>query len=303
VAAGELKAIRRRIRSVQSTMKITRAMELIAASRIVKAEQRVQASRAYSERMEAVMANLAGAAGGSVQHPLLAARDEVNSSAVLVLASDRGLCGAYNTSIFKLAGQTLADLPGGTKTVASYGKKSAGYFRYREVDVDEVWEMTDQPTYAVAKEVGQFLMARYLDGTYDRVDLVYTRYLSAFRQVPTAVQLLPIDTASLGGRAVEAPEGAEDAGPAPAGDTIFEPDPATILGTLLPNGVTSRIYSAALEASASEHASRRRAMKAATDNAGDLIRSLQLRANKARQAAITTEILEVVGGAEALAAD
>lgn len=300
MAAGELRLIRRRIRSVQSTMKITRAMELIAASRIVKAEQRVQAARPYAERMSAVLGNLAAAAGGNVQHPLLEARDDVERAAVLVLASDRGLCGAYNTNVFKLALAHLDEMAGEAHEVLSYGKKSEGFFRYRGYEVTRVWDMTDQPTYAQAKEVARHAMTRYLDGELDRIDLVYTRYRSAFRQQPVVVPLLPIDPSAL---ADEDAAGTEGSGPAVAPDTIFEPEPSVILGALVPNGVTSRVYSAALDAAASEHASRRRAMKAATDNAGDLIKALQLEGNKARQAAITTEILEVVSGAEALAAD
>lgn len=300
MAAGELRLIRRRIRSVQSTMKITRAMELIAASRIVKAEQLVQSSRPYAERMSAVMGHLAAAAGGTVQHPLLEPRDEVGRAAVLVLCSDRGLCGAYNTNVFRLALGHLDEMPGTAHEVLSYGKKSEGFFRYRGYDVARVWDMTDRPTYAQAKEVARYAMSRYLDGELDRIDLVYTRYLSAFRQQPVVVPLLPIDTGALADAEATS---AEATGPAVPADTIFEPEPSVILGALVPNGLTSRVYSAALEASASEHASRRRAMKAATDNAGDLIKALQLEGNKARQAAITTEILEVVSGAEALAAD
>ncbi|MBX7160521.1 MAG: F0F1 ATP synthase subunit gamma [Acidimicrobiia bacterium] len=300
MAAGELRLIRRRIRSVQSTMKITRAMELIAASRIVKAEQRVQASRPYGERMAAVLGNLAAAAGGNVQHPLLEAREDVERSAVLVLCSDRGLCGAYNTNIFRLALRHIDGMDGGAHEVLALGKKAEGFFSYRGYDVSRTWEMTDQPSYARAKEVAQHAMRRYLDGELDRIDLVYTRFHSAFRQEVVAEPLLPIDPGAL---AEEEAARTEGTGPAVAPDTIFEPEPAVILGALVPNGVTSRIYSAALEASASEHASRRRAMKAATDNASDLIKALQLEGNKARQAAITTEILEVVGGAEALAAD
>lgn len=300
MAAGELRLIRRRIRSVQSTMKITRAMELIAASRIVKAEQRVQSSRPYADRMSAVLGNLAAAAGGSVQHPLLESREQVERAAVLVLCSDRGLCGAYNTNVFRVALRHLDEMEGDTHEVLALGKKAEGFFSYRGFDVSRMWEMTDQPSYARAKEVAQHAMERYLSGELDRIDLVYTRFHSAFRQEVVVEPLLPIDPGALaeGGEA-----GAEDGGSAVAADTIFEPEPSVILGALVPNGVTSRVYSAALDASASEHASRRRAMKAATDNASDLIKALQLEGNKARQAAITTEILEVVGGAEALGAD
>lgn len=302
--AGELRIIRRRIRSVQSTMKITRAMELIAASRILKAEQRVAASRPYALRMAAVMANLQRAAGGAVRHPLLDERGEVERSAVLVLCADRGLCGAYNTAVLKLAQVTVEALPGSSKSVVSVGRKAQSYFKYRGIPIARSWQgISDQPTYSDAKEVADYCIEQYVAGELDRIDLVYTTFKSAVTQEPRVVRLLPIDTGELSavdekrGRAA----GAAGAADATAADTIFEPSATEILGDLLPKGVQSRVYSALLDSAASEHAARRRAMKAATDNARDLIRSLQIRANKARQAAITTEILEVVGGAEALA--
>ena len=325
--AGELRVIRRRIRSVQSTMKITRAMELIAASRIIKAEQRVAASRPYAERMAAVIGHLAGAAGGSVAHPLLghdrrpgeaaagrspdgdrSSRDP-SASAVVVISSDRGLCGAYNAGVLKLAEETLADMPGETRSVVAVGRKAQSYFRFRRVPVMEGFAgMSDQPRYEDAKVVAGWAMDAYLEGRLDRITLVYTSFLSSFRQQPKAVPLLPIDPSVLAtvdpkiGKAAGGAEAPVEEAPAegPAPDTIFEPEPGEILSALLPRGVESRVYSAMLDSTASEHAARRRAMKSATDNAGDLIKTLTRYANRARQAAITTEILEVVGGAEAL---
>lgn len=308
--AGELRIIRRRIKSVQSTMKITKAMELIATSRILKAEQRVAASRPYAVRMATVLGNLASAVGGDVQHPLLERRENVESSAVLVIAGDRGLCGGYNTNVLRLAERTLEAMPGRTKSVITVGRKGQAYFTYRNVPVLASYTgMSDQPTYAQAKEVADFVIDAFTSGSIDLVELVSTQFVSAAKQVVRAGPLLPIDTGTIGeidekvGRS-----GAADAQAAAAGaqvvapDTVFEPDPTAILGDLMPRGVQSRVYSAMLDACASEHAERRRAMKSATDNAQDLIRLLNIQANKARQASITTEILEIVGGAEALAA-
>lgn len=306
--AGELRLIRRRIRSVQSTRKITKAMELIAASRIMKAEQRVAASRPYALRMAKVMANLAEATGGVVDHPLLEVREETRSAAVLVIAADRGLCGAYNANVLKEAERALRELGVPERSVVAVGRKAKGYFSYRGVEVEVTFEgITDTPRYGDAKEVAGYLLRQYLDGEIDRVELVYTEFENAARQVVRRVQLLPIDTSVLteaGLRVGRAQGGIDvsDTADQSTADTVFEPDPADILGELLPRGVESRVYSALLDSSASEHAERRRAMKSATDNADDLIRALTLAGNKARQAAITTEILEVVGGAEALAA-
>ncbi len=190
-------------------------------------------------------------------------------------------------------------------TVVAVGRKAEGYFRFRGYRLASTFAgFSDNPSYADAKEIAGYVLTRYLDGSLDRVDLVYTEFENAARQTVRRVPLLPIDTAVLAtadtgkrGRGVDVTDPAEAAG----ADTAFEPDPEEILGELLPRGVESRVYSALLDSSASEHAERRRAMKSATDNADDLIRALTLRGNKARQAAITTEILEVVGGAEALA--
>lgn len=306
--AGELRIIRRRIRSVQSTRKITKAMELIAASRILRAEKRVAASRPYALRMATVMAHLADAAGGGVRHPLLVVREEVERSAVLVMAADRGLCGGYNANVLKLAARTLDEMPGARKSVICVGRKGTGYFRYRGVEIEATFEgITDTPRYGDAKKVASHVLDRYLGGDLDRVDLVYTEFVSASTQSVTRVPLLPIDTSLLVDtheRRGHAAGSANINNPADQtrASTAFEPDPMEILSGLLPRGVESRIYSALLDASASEHAERRRAMKAATDNAEDLTKALTLAANKARQAAITSEILEVVGGAEALAA-
>ncbi len=307
--AGEMREIRRRIGSVQSTMKITRAMELIAASRIMKAERALAAARPYAVGMAHVLQDLVKAVGTSISHPLLDVRETQNKNMALVICSDRGLAGPFNVNVLKLAQQTLAGMPGKESSVAAVGRKASSYFKFRGVPIDKVWVgISDRPTYADAKEVGNYVIEAYQSGAVDSVSLVYTVFTSVFTQTAQTVQLLPIDPTELAklehsagqftAASIDDPGGPNGSGPEP--DTIFDPDPESILDTLLPKSLQSLIFSAMLESAASEHASRRKAMKAATDNARDLTRVLTLQANKARQAAITTEILEVVGGAEGL---
>ncbi len=304
--AGEIRQIKRRVKSVQSTKKITRAMELIASSRIIKAEQRLKSARPYAEQMRSVIANLAHAVGGSIQHPLLEVRENPRNSAVLVVAADRGLCGAYNSAVLKLAQAELAALPGENKSIVAIGRKVDSYFRYEGIAVDKLWQgKSDLPDYDTAREAAEYVMGEYTEGNLDRITLVYTNFESMFRQVPVAIPLLPVDPEQLVKRIGEqVPEEApllfEPTPEDVQADTIFEPPAEQILGDIIPKGVASLIFEALLESAASEHASRRRAMKAATDNANDLINALQLKGNKARQAAITTEIIEIVGGAQAL---
>ncbi len=322
MGAGEQRLIKRRIKSVQSTKKITRAMELIAASRIIKAQQSLEAARPYAEQMRAVIANLAKAIRGEISHPLLERRDHPSRSVALVITSDRGLAGAFNANVLKLALQTLEKMPGDEKSVVVVGRKAEGFFRYEGVPVDRSWTgISDRPSYDDALDIAEYVIARFLDADFDDIVIVSTQFESMFRQAPVARDLLPIDQAALSGHIArghkdhmpgagevigalvddDKPQGEYGTGQQRAlPDTIFEPDPATLLGEILPKGVASQIFNALLESAASEHASRRRAMKAATDNANDLMTELQLKANKARQAAITTEIIEIVGGAQAL---
>lgn len=297
--AGKLREVRRRIRSVKSTQKITRAMELIAASRIVKAQARSEAARPYAEEIARVVADLMAAGGGGAE--LLTPRETVGSVGVLAVTADRGLAGAYNTNVLRIAEQARRDATsaGQRSEVYAYGRKSLSYFRYRQVELSGTWSgVSDTPPYTVAKEIGQRLVEDYLSGKVDRVLIAYTEYVNVVTQRPQVVQLLP----------VVAPEAdpAASAGSAEHGlraDIEFEPDPEAILESLLPRYVESRVFACLLDAAASEHAARRRAMKAATDNADELIKILTRDANRARQAEITTEISEIVGGAEALAED
>lgn len=299
MAGGQERILRGRIRSVQATKKITRAMELIAASRIVKAQQRVAAAVPYSDQITEVVKDLA-AAGGASQSPLLAGRD-VKTTAYVVITADRGLCGGYNAGVQRATeGEIKKDvLKGSDYSVIAVGRKAEGYFRFRGYKIQSTFAgFSDNPTYADAKRIGEYIVEQYIAGNIDRVELVYTRFISAGSQEVVQRPLVPLDR-----EAVEGGDGKGlDADGTPA-DFEFEPDPGTILDTLLPSYVEARIYAALLNAAASEHAFRQRAMKSATDNAEELIKNLSRIMNRARQDSITTEIMEIVGGAEALAGD
>ncbi len=300
MAGGQERILRGRIRSVQATKKITRAMELIAASRIVKAQQRVAAAVPYSDQITEVVKDLA-AAGGSSQSPLLGGRAEVKTTAYVVITADRGLCGGYNAGVQRAAeGEIKADvLRGSDYAVIAVGRKAEGYFRFRGYQLARTFSgFSDNPTYAQAKEIGEYVVEQYLAGAIDRVELVYTRFVSAGSQEVVQRPLVPLEH-----EAVEGGDGKGiDADGTPA-DFEFEPDPGTILDTLLPRYIEARIYAALLNAAASEHAFRQRAMKSATDNAEELIKNLSRIMNRARQDSITTEIMEIVSGAEALGGD
>jgi len=288
VPGAELRLIRRRIRTVQSTMKITRAMELIASSRIVRAQQRVSGGQPYTARMREVVGNLSRASG-SVQHPLLEARP-LTTAGVMVVASDRGLAGAYNANVIRLAEARLQEhtAAGVTCRVYVVGKRALSYFRYRGYTMERSYlGITDAPTYENAREVARGLMSDYEAELVDSVEAFSTRYLSAMTQSAAMIPLLPVSPPPSAG------------GQAPIGYS-YEGGAPEILARLLPSYVEGAIFGILLDASASEHAARRRAMKAATENGEELIRLLTRRANRARQAEITTEISEIVGGAEAL---
>jgi F-type H+-transporting ATPase subunit gamma len=291
MASAELRLIRRRIRSVQSTMKITRAMELIATSRIAKAQLRVAQSKPYTDKMTDVIRNIAAASGG-LSHPLFEER-EVKTAGVLVVTSDRGLAGGYNSNVMRLAERALLDHrhQGRQTRVYVVGKKAQSYFSYRKYRPEQGFlGVTDRPTYGDARAIANILLNEYEDRRVDSVDIYTTRYVSALTQTPVLWPLLPIQ-----------PPVDVETDTAPIGYT-FEPSPEQILNRLLPRYLEGTVFGVLLEASASEHAARRRAMKAATENAEELVRLLSREANQARQAEITTEISEIVGGAEALSA-
>lgn len=289
MASAELRLIRRRITSVQATKKITRAMELIAASRIVKAQQRVRRSIPYVEQLTGVIRNVALAAG-SIDH-LLLQRREIRSVGVVVVSSDRGLAGAYNSSVIRMAEATIIahQQAGREARVYVVGKKAQSYFRFRGYRIERAFlGVTDTPTYGDARAIANILTEDFVAGEVDSVEVFYTRFVSALTQEAVRFPLLPIEPPAV--------EGAEQ-----QITYEYEPSPGEILDRILPRYLEAGIFGMLLESSASEHASRQRAMKAATDNATELTKVLSRVANQARQAEITTEISEIVGGAEALA--
>ena len=294
---GKERELRRRIGSVQSTKKITRAMELIAATRVVKAMQRAGAARPYANHITAVIENLA-AGGTEVDHPLLRRTDEPRAAGVIAVAGDRGLAGAYNTSVIRAAERRLMDHTGQGRGYALFcvGRKSARYFRFRNYRVDHAFDgFSDNPGYDDARRVAETVSGAFVGGAVDVVYLVYTEFVSMGVQRVVTRQFLPLEET-----AVIAAEG----GGTPEATAAFEmePSPEAVLEALLPRYVEARLFGALLDAAASEHASRQRAMKAATDNAEEIITKLSRAMNQARQDAITTEIMEIVGGAEALGA-
>jgi F-type H+-transporting ATPase subunit gamma len=291
---GKERALRRQIRSVQSTKKITKAMELIAASRIVKAQQRVAAARPYSERISEVIRNLAAAGVEGQSSPLLAERDDVRTIAYVVIAADRGLAGAYNSSVIRAAERSmLRQRAEGRETrLVTVGRKAMSYFRFRGWDIDEAYVgVSDTPTYEDARLIADYVTTRFERGDYDLVELAYTQFLSAVTQRVAIRRFVPLDRSML-----------EAAREGPTADYEFEPGPQEILDRLLPRYAEARLYAALLEGSASFFAAQQRAMKSATDNAEDLIVKYGRAMNRARQDAITTEIMEIVGGAEAMRA-
>ena len=304
--AVSLREYRARIRSVESTKKITRAMELIAASRIIKAQQRAQAAAPYARELTRAVS--AVATYSNVEHALTTEPEDPKRAAILIVTSDRGLAGAYSSSVLKEAERLAEKLKGEGKQVETYvsGRKGVAYFKFRQRPIVASWTgHSDQPTYEVAREIGDALITAFLAGEdnpdielsdgakdVDEVHVVYTRFRSMLVQEPTAIRLLPLEIV----------EGEER----PADDEVlplyeFEPNASEVLDSLLPRYVQSRIYFALLQAAASELAARQRAMKSATDNAEELIKKYTRIANQARQAGITQEISEIVGGVNALA--
>ncbi|MFF3451567.1 F0F1 ATP synthase subunit gamma [Streptomyces sp. NPDC002667] len=294
---AQLRVYKRRIRSVTATKKITKAMEMIAASRVVKAQRKVAASTPYAT--ELTRAVTAVGTGSNTKHPLTTEAETATRSAVLLLTSDRGLAGAFNSNSIKAAEQLTARLEAEGKQVDTYivGRRGLAHYNFRERKVAESWSgFTDEPTYADAKKVAGPLIEAIekdtADGGVDELHIVYTEFVSMMTQTAIDGRLLPLRLEEV---AEEAPEGEI----LPLYE--FEPSAEDVLDALLPRYVESRIYNALLQSAASKHAATRRAMKSATDNAGDLINTLSRLANAARQAEITQEISEIVGGSAALA--
>jgi F-type H+-transporting ATPase subunit gamma len=296
--AVSLREYRARIKSTESMKKITRAMELIAASRIIKAQQRAQAAAPYARELTRAVS--AVATFSNVDHPLTKEEEEPKRAAVLIVTSDRGLAGAYSSSVLKEAERLAERLKAEGKEIDTYicGRKGEAYYRFRQRPVVQSWTgFSDQPSYDVAAEIGSTLISSFVkeqgeEGDVDEVHVVYTRFRSMLTQEPTAIRLLPLEVV----------EGEEK----PPEDEVlplyeFEPSAEAVLDALLPQYVQSRIFYALLQAAASELAARQKAMKSATDNADELIKKYTRVANQARQAGITQEISEIVGGVNALA--
>ncbi|KAB2808865.1 F0F1 ATP synthase subunit gamma [Pimelobacter simplex] len=296
--AVSLREYRARIKSTESMKKITRAMELIAASRIIKAQQRATAAAPYARELTRAVS--AVATFSNVDHPLTREEENPQRAAVLIITSDRGLAGAYSSSVLKEAERLSERLRDEGKEIDYFlaGRKAEAYFKFRGRPFVQAWTgFSDQPTYDKAAEIGATLIEAFLkeqgeDGDVDEVHVVSTRFRSMLVQEPTAIRLLPLEV-------VEGEEAPESDELLPLYD--FEPSPEQVLDGLLPQYVQSRIFYSLLQAAASELAARQKAMKAATDNAEELIKKLTRIANQARQAGITQEISEIVGGVNALA--
>jgi F-type H+-transporting ATPase subunit gamma len=290
---AQQRVFRQRISAVRSTKKITKAMELIAASRIVKAQQRVAESTPYAEAITETVTIVASSS--SAEHVLTTERENPGRVAVLVITSDRGLAGAYSSSALRAAEQLTVRLRDEGMDPVPYvvGRKGVAFYRFRNREMAESWTgFSEQPQYENAKEIADTLIDAFLagsdDGGIDEIHLVYTEFITSVTQRPKAVRLLPL--------VVE--ETTDDEGPMPLYE--FEPSAEGVLDALLPRYLESRVWNALLQSAASESAARRRAMKSASDNADELIKGLVRAANAARQAEITQEIMEIVGGAEAL---
>jgi F-type H+-transporting ATPase subunit gamma len=292
---AQQRVFRQRIGAVRSTKKITKAMELIAASRIVKAQQRVAESTPYAEAITETVTIVASSS--STEHVLTTERENPGRVAVLVITSDRGLAGAYSSSALRAAEQLTVRLRDEGMDPVPYvvGRKGVAFYRFRNREMAESWTgFSEQPQYENAKEVADTLIDAFLagsdEGGIDEIHLVFTEFITSVTQRPKAVRLLPL--------VVE--ETTDDEGPMPLYE--FEPSAEGVLDALLPRYLESRVWNALLQSAAAESAARRRAMKSASDNADELIKGLVRAANAARQAEITQEIMEIVGGAEALSA-
>jgi F-type H+-transporting ATPase subunit gamma len=295
MAGGQERILRRRIRSVQSTRKITKAMELIAASRIVRAQNRIAANRPFREGMERVL-RLAAAADPIAAKKLLGTPESPARVGILLIAGDRGLAGSYNSGVLRLTERTVADYraTGAEVTVWSVGKKAPSFLRYRGIEVAESFTgVADRPEFGDARRIAAIVAAPFASGDIDLVQMISTRFISAGTQRVERMQMLPLPLPEEAGVVYE-----EDG--TPEGYTEFEPEPAKLLEKLAPRALEAEIFAALLEGAAAFFTAQQRAMAAATDNADELVRTLTRVMNRARQDSITTEIMEIVGGAEAL---
>ncbi len=290
--------IKRRLRSVRNTRKITKAMELVAGARLRRAEARISAMRPYADRMRELMIGTARASGSSVRLPLLEVRENPKTVALLILTGDRGLAGPFNAQILRRAFAIETELRNDGLNVEwlVVGKKGRSTLVFRRYEIDREWSgLTDRPEYGHASEIGHRVVERFSSSDVDRVIMVFNHYISPLTQEVEAMDLLPIPRTAIEDEEEKTPQQI-----ALEGDTIYEPEPEQILARLLPAYIETSIYRALLESTASEHGARMTAMRNASQNAGELIDTLTLDMNRARQAEITQEILEVVAGADAL---
>lgn len=288
-----LRDIKKRIGSVQSTRQITRTMEMVATAKIKKAQERIEAARPYALAMMELLGNVRRYASGA-SHPLLAEREDRRKVVVIAVTSDRGLAGALNSNILRMTEKYLNEMKSaGIETeLITVGKKAVAYFLYRGVTPLQAYrDISDKPTFADAKSIASLVVGPYERAEIDEVSIIFNRFVNVAEQSPESHRLLPIG--------VETLDDAADASDVSA-EYLFEPGAEEVLGHLLPTYVEALIYRALMESAAAEHGARRKAMKSATDNASEMIGTLTRSYNRARQAAITTEISEIVGGAAAL---
>lgn len=280
--------LKRRIRSIRNTMQVTRAMKMVSAARLRRAQDRIIAARPYARRMLAVLRSVARRASHDA-HPLLQERD-IRRADVIVISSDRGLCGSFNANIIKTAASFVDSQKGRDVRIHPIGRKARDYFRRRAYELGREWnDVLRNLDYATAAEIGHFVIDRYTDSEVDAVYLVYNEFKSAIAQTPVVERLLPI-----------ADHEFEAQGPVAVEDYLYEPDAQSLFDRVLPEHVEIQVFRALLESAAAEHAARMSAMESATSNASELIDTLTLRMNRVRQASITTELIEVVSGAQAL---
>jgi F-type H+-transporting ATPase subunit gamma len=299
--AQGMKELRRRIRGISSIQKITRAMEMVATTRLRRAQARAEAARPFADVIRNLSAMLAGR-GAKLTSPLMEARPQVKRIAVVVIGSDRGLCGAYNSHVYRRLSAFLDERPGIPLDLHVFGKKPRQHYARRLAIKVAYDDEVEELSYRRGREVAGQLTAAFLAGEVDEVWVVYVRFVSAGKQVPTVERLLPITPDAPAGKtgATAKEKSVLTAASAAASLTLLEPSPQELFELLVPKSLALRLYAAFIDAIASEQAQRRMAMKAATDAAGDMITSLSRKYNRARQESITKELLDIVGGAEAL---
>jgi F-type H+-transporting ATPase subunit gamma len=295
------RALDKRRKSIRNIRKITRTMELIATARYRKAMDRASAATAYTQRITDIVARLADA-GAEVQHPLLEQREETKAATLLVLTSNRGLCGGYNSAVLRLANPRLKELNATIPKVNLdvSGKRGYGSFKFRSIPVDNSYtQFEDQPAYSEVEQIANRYLEQYITGQIDRLDVAYTRFISTSKQEAVIETLLPLGSLA----AIPGNDGGAKKSPLETRQTEYEflPSAASVLEEVVPTSFRIRLFKCFLDAAVSEQVARMVAMKSATENAGDIIKQLSMTYNRARQSQITGEIMEIIGGVEALA--